>query len=77
MLKKDLKVVDDLIKMQKETGVCLFDFDDYEHDLDEMANAIGVEMVYDEDEEIWEFKDVKDSYRTKIALDYYYEEMGW
>lgn len=72
MLKKDIKAIDEVIELEHECGHCSFDFDDYHHDLREMADVVGVEMIQNEDEE-WIFKNEKDEARVKEALDYYYD----
>ena len=72
MLKKDIKTINEVIELEYECGHCTFDFDDYHHDLREMAEIIGVEMIQNEDEE-WMFKNKKDEERVKDALNYYYD----
>ena len=73
MFKKDYKAIDEAIDMERESGHLFCDFDDYQHDLQEIADMIGVEMVEDE-EENFVFKNAKDEARVKEALNYYYEQ---
>jgi len=73
MNNNDIILINAVILEQRQTGHCLFDYDDYRHDLQEMADVIGVEMIYDEDEEEWIFQNMYDECRVKEALAYYYE----
>ena len=73
MLKKDYKAIDEAIKLERESGHIFCDFDDYQHDLEEVADMIEVEMVEDEEENLV-FKNAKDEARVKEALDYYYQQ---
>lgn len=73
MLKKDYKAVDEAIKEERESGHIFCDFDDYKHDLQEVADMIGVEMIENEEEDLV-FKNAKDEARVKEALDYYYKQ---
>ncbi len=71
MFKKDYNAVDKAIKLERESGHLFCDFDDYQHDLEEVAEMLDVEMVEDEEENLV-FKNAKDEARVKEALDYYY-----
>lgn len=71
MLKKDYKAIDEAVILERECGHLICDFDDYDNDLGEIAEVIGVDMVKNEDEE-WTFKTIKDEERVKEALNYYY-----
>ena len=73
MLKKDIKVIDEMVSDERECGYCGFDFDDRQHDLRAMSECIGVDMVYDEEEEEFKFANEKDEQRVNECLDYYYE----
>lgn len=73
MLKKDIKTINEMISDERECGHSCFDFDDREHDLREMSECIGVDMVYDEEEEGFKFANKKDEQRINECLDYYYE----
>lgn len=72
MLKKDIKVIKETISDEREYGHSSFDFDDRHHDLRAMAECIGVDMVYDEEEETYKFANEKDKQRVSECLDYYY-----
>jgi len=72
MLKKDYKAIDEAVEMERNSGHFFCDFDDYQHDLQEIADMIGVDMV--ENEEEWVFKNAKDEARVKEALNYYYKQ---
>jgi len=76
MLKKDIKAVNEAFIDERECGHTICDFDDRQNDLEVMAETIGVDMVYNEDEEEWAFKNEKDKARTEEALSYYYELHG-
>lgn len=73
MLKKDIKVIEETYLEERECGHLICDFDDYQNDLEVIAETIGVDMIYNEDEEQWFFKNKKDKSRVKEALSYYYE----
>lgn len=75
MLKKDIKVIKEIIALERECGHILYDLDDYKNDLQTMAEDLGVEMVENEECE-YIFKNKKDEQRVKEALDYYYEMRG-
>ena len=75
MLKKDLKAVKEVFIDERECVHTICDFDDYENDLCEIAEVIGVDMIENEDEE-WVFKNEKDRLRVEEALSYYYELHG-
>ena len=66
-------MIEECVEEERECGHAICDFDDYNHDLREIAEVIGVDVVYDEDEEERVFKNEKDKVRTKAALNYYYE----
>lgn len=72
MLKKDIKAIKDAVIMERECGHLFCDFDDYENDLQVIAETIGVDMIENEDEELI-FKNKKDETRVIEALDYYYD----
>lgn len=76
MLKKDIKAVNEVFIDERECGHTICDFDDHQNDLEVMAETIGVDMVYNEDEEEWAFKNEKDKARTEEALNYYYNLHG-
>lgn len=71
--REDIKAINNVILMERETGHCLFDFDDYYHDMIQMAEILGIKMFYNEEEEEWMFHNAIDQVRTKTALSYYYE----
>lgn len=71
--KKVKKMIKECVEEERECGHTICDFDDYDHDLREIAEVIDVDMVYDEDEEECAFKNEKDKVRTEAALNYYYE----
>ena len=72
MLKKDIKAINKVFIDERECGHAICDFDDYDHDLREIADVIGVEMVENEEEELV-FRNKKEESRVKEALNYYYE----
>lgn len=71
--KKVKEMIKECVEEECECGHTICGFDDYDHDLREIADVIGVEMIEDEDEEGWTFKNEKDKVRTEKALHYYYE----
>lgn len=76
MLKKDERAIKSAVREERECGHTFCDFDDKQNDLREIAEIIGVEMIYNEDDEAEEeyvFKNEKDEERVKEALNYYYE----
>jgi len=75
MLKKDIKAIKEVYIDERECGHTICDFDDEQHDLREIAEVIGVDMIEDEEEELV-FKNEKDKARTEEALSYYYELHG-
>ena len=76
MTKQMIRDIRDVYCDERECGHTICDFDDREGDLREIAEVIGIEMVYDEDEEEWIFASEKDEEITNEALDYYYELHG-
>ncbi len=72
MLKKDIKTIEETYLEERKCDFLICKFDDYEHDLREIADVIGVEMVENEEEE-FVFRNKKDESRVKEALSYYYE----
>ena len=72
MLKKDIKAIEEACLEERECGYFICDFDDYRHDLREIANVVGVEMIKNEEEELV-FRNKKDESRVEEALNYYYE----
>ena len=75
MLKKDIKVINEVFIDERECGHTMCDFDDHQNDLEVMAETIGVDMIENEDEE-WVFKSEKDRLRVEEALNYYYNLHG-
>ena len=77
ILSEEIKeMIKECVEEERECGHTICDFDDYDHDLRQIAEVIGVDMVYDEDEEecaFKTFKNEKDKVRTEAALNYYYE----
>ena len=71
MLKKDIKAIEKTYLEERKCGHTICDFDDYNHDLKEIAEVIDVDMIEDEDE--FGFKTKKDKTRVEEALKYYYE----
>jgi len=76
MTKQMIRAIRDVYCDERECGHTICDFDDREHDLREIAEVVGVEMVYDEDEEEWIFNDADDYNLVSEALDYYYDLHG-
>lgn len=76
MLKKDIEVINEMFIEERECGHTCFDFDDYEHDQLEMAETIGVKLVYDEEEDEYKIANEKDKQRVNECLDYYYSLKG-
>ena len=72
MTKKDIKTIEEMVLDERKYGYIFCDFDDYRHDLMEIADAIGIEMIQNEDEE-WVFKTEKQKQRVEEALQYYYD----
>lgn len=72
MLKKDIKVINEVIAMERDSGHILYDLDDYEGDLIAMAEDLGVETVENEDGRMV-IKSPKDRKRVEEAYDYYLE----
>lgn len=72
MLKKDIKVINEVIEMERDSGHILYDLDDYEGDLITMAEDLGVETVENEDGHTV-IKSPKDRKRVEEAYDYYLE----
>lgn len=76
MTKQMIRDIRDVYCDEREYGHTICDFDDRDNDLREIAEVIGIEMIYDEDEEEWVFASEKDKKITNEALDYYYELHG-
>lgn len=72
MLKKDIKVINEIIEMERDSGHILYDLDDYEGDLITMAEDLGVETVENEDGHIV-IKSPEDRKRVEEAYNYYLE----
>lgn len=72
MLKKDIKVINEVIEMERNSGQIQYDLDDYERDLIIMAEDLGVETVENEDGRMV-IKSPKDRKRVEEAYDYYLE----
>jgi hypothetical protein len=72
MLKKDVKVINEVIEMERDSGHILYDLDDYEGDLITMAEDLGVETVENEEGHIV-IKSPKDRKRVEEAYNYYLE----
>ena len=72
MLKKDIKLVNEIIEMERESGHILYDLDDYEGDLITMAEDLGVETIENEDG-YTVVKNKKDRKRVEEAYNYYLE----
>lgn len=72
MLKKDIKVINEVIIMERSSGHILYDLDDYEGDLITMAEDLGVETVENEDGRLV-IKSPEDRKRVEEAYNYYLE----
>ena len=72
MLKKDIKLVNEIIEMEWESGHIMYDLDDYEGDLITMADDLGVETIENEDGYIV-IKNEKDKKRVEEVYNYYLE----
>lgn len=68
----DYSCIKELVEDERECGHTICDFDDYHHDLRQIAETIGVDMIENEDEE-WVFKNEEDRIRVEKALSYYYD----
>lgn len=75
MLRKDEKAIEDAYIEERECGHTFCDFDDEQHDMQEIADIIGVDYDYNEEDEIL-FKSKKDEQRVSDAYDYYLELHG-
>ena len=53
MLKKDIKAIEKTYLEERECGHTICDFDDYNHDLKEIAEVIDVDMIEDEDVNVY------------------------
>lgn len=72
MLKKDIKVINEIIEMERESGHIFYDLDDYEGDLVTMAEDFGLETIENEDG-YTVIKNEKDRKRVEEAYNYYLE----
>lgn len=70
MLAKDIKVINEVIELERESGHILYDLDDYEGDLVLVAEDLGVETVEGESGRSV-FKNTKDRKRVEEAYNYY------
>lgn len=68
--------VENLIKEEREYGQYMFDYDDYYHDLRIMAECLDIDLVWNEDDEEWNFPSKELEEYTKEALEYYYKMKG-
>ena len=76
MTKKDQKAIRELFCDERECGHSVCDFDDYEHDLKEIADYLEIELDYNEEEEEECLLPGKKRDRAEEALNYYYELHG-
>ena len=72
MYKKDYEITDETVIDECEYGQILCDFDDEYRDLRQIAELIGIEMNYNDEEECFKFKNTNDEKRCREALEYYY-----
>lgn len=72
MYKKDYKAINEAFIDERTCGHNLCDFDDEYHDLGQIAELIGIEMIYNDEEDYFEFKNTQDEKRCREALEYYY-----
>lgn len=75
MLKKDKKIIENAYIEERECGHTFCNFDDEQHDIQEIADIIGADYDYDEENKII-FKSKKDKQRVSDAYDYYQELHG-
>ncbi|WP_407414239.1 hypothetical protein [Methanobrevibacter sp.] len=72
MLKKDIKVINEVIEMERSSGHIFYDLDDYEGDLVTMAEDLGLETIENEDG-YTVIKNEKDRKRVEEVYNYYLE----
>lgn len=72
MTKKDKKLIEDIFLEERECGHTICDFDDKENDLTAIADELGIEYDYNDEDEII-FKTAEEEKRVRECLDYYYE----
>ncbi len=74
ILSEEVKeAIEECVEDERECGVMICDFDDRQHDLREIAEAVGVQMVFKVDKQEWGFANSKDKKLVEAALNYYYE----
>lgn len=74
ILSEEVKeTIEECFEDERECGIIICDFDDHQHDLREIAEVIGVQMVFNEDKQEWGFVNSKDKELVEAALNYYYE----
>ncbi|MBO7731499.1 MAG: hypothetical protein J6S67_03075 [Methanobrevibacter sp.] len=75
MLKKDIKIIKEVIQLERESGHIMYDLDDYEGDLITMADDLGLETIENEDG-YTVIKNEKDRKRVEEMYNYYLENRG-
>ena len=74
ILSEEVKeIIKECVKEEHEFGIIVCDFDDRQHDLREIAEVVGVQMVFKVDKQEWGFANSKDKKLVEAALNYYYE----
>ena len=75
MLKKDIKIIKEVIQLERDSGHIMYDLDDYEGDLITMADDLGLETIENEDG-YTVIKNEKDRKRVEEMYNYYLENRG-